>query len=89
MQSLSQNINFNGSLAGKYYGPKSFDMSYCTQSEAESIYLLSLAHNKKFTPRGTQSAGVGFFGLQSIITQPFLKNYFFALCEKFMGMPRV
>ena len=27
--------------------------------------------------------------LQSIIAQPFLKKYFFALCEKSIGMPRV
>jgi len=58
---LSQNIKFNGSFAGKYFGPKIFDMLYCTQNEAESIYFSSLTHNKKINPRRTQSARSEFF----------------------------
>jgi len=32
---------------------------------------------------------VSFLDLKSIKAQPFLKKYFFALCEKSVGMPRL
>jgi len=65
-RSLPQNIKFNGSFAGKYFGPKFFDMSYCTQNEAESVSFLSLAHNKNSLYADSRR-GFGFLDLQSII----------------------
>jgi len=51
--------------------------------------FLSLAHIKKFTLCQTQSALSGFFGPTIYHSLTISEKYFFASCEKSVGMPRV